>query len=86
MKAKFVQLAVFLATVCVVESSDFVVSCFDDECSPWLDDEGNKIEAHAAGLLQVLISYSCTVEEEAHLVVLDLPIFTRLMISRTLSC
>ena len=50
---KFLQFAAFLATVCVVKSSDFVVSCFDDECSPWLDDEGNKIEAHAAGLLQV---------------------------------
>ena len=37
-----------------VAQSKTIKSCFNiDNCVPWLDTDGNKIEAHAAGMLQV---------------------------------
>ena len=34
------------------EPSTIIRSCFDPSCEPWLDSDGNRIEAHAAGMLQ----------------------------------
>ena len=33
-------------------SARLIQPCFDEACPPWTDTEGNRIEAHAAGMLQ----------------------------------
>jgi len=41
-----------LPTACPSDDPSLcVASCFDDQCAPWLDADGNRIEAHGAGLL-----------------------------------
>ena len=33
-------------------SARLIQPCFDEACPPWTDTDGNRIEAHAAGMLQ----------------------------------
>ena len=41
-----------LASRSATASARLVQPCFDEACPPWTDTDGNRIEAHAAGMLQ----------------------------------
>ena len=41
-----------LASRSATASARLIQPCFDEACPPWTDTDGNRIEAHAAGMLQ----------------------------------
>ena len=41
-----------LASMNATASHRIIQPCFDETCPPWTDTDGNRIEAHAAGMLQ----------------------------------
>ena len=41
-----------LASMNATASPRLIQPCFDETCPPWTDTDGNRIEAHAAGMLQ----------------------------------